>query len=263
MAENASNDQPVIEQDFPSIASALSAVEHEEQRLRKAIEDQLQQRAQADRTARLTKEEVKLLPDAARLPFGTQLASAIDYVKLPAKPSAQKAEIRWRIELHGLTRSADPVGIDVVGDVVLGRSVGVDEDPDFDLEPFNAFQMGVSRRHALLRPTRNCLYIIDLNSTNGTLYNALRIGSGVTRAILHNDTLTLGQLSFTVKIIERPLEPRADSLSSASGDVSNVQDDAKPHHLDTLTDVPSGVLVSSDGKKDAPVVREGSPATHP
>jgi hypothetical protein len=70
MAENAPNNQPVNKQDAPNIASVLSAVEHEEERLRKAIEDQLRNKAQVDKTNRLTKEEVKLLPDTARLPFG-------------------------------------------------------------------------------------------------------------------------------------------------------------------------------------------------
>lgn len=263
MAENASNDQPVNKQVTPAIASVLSAVEHEEERLRKAIEDQLRQKAQSDRTNRLTKEEGKLLPDAARLPFGTQLASAIDYVKLPAEASAQKAGIRWRIELHGLTRGADPVGIDVVGDVTLGRSVGADDDPDLDLDPYNAFQMGVSRRHALLRPTRNCLYIIDLNSTNGTLYNALRIGSGVTRAIMHNDTITLGQLSFTVKIIERPQESGTDAVSTTPSAVEKEHGGAQPSNSAPLTEIPSNLLVGSDDKKNGSRIKEESPASQP
>lgn len=203
MADNATRDKagkPTAE----NLESVLNAVEQEEERLRRAVEAQLRKKAEADATSQLTKEQAKVLPTESRLPFGTEPGSAHEYVKLPTRPASQNLDIRWRIELHGLARGVEPVGLEILGDIVLGRCVGEDDDPDFDLEPYGAFETGVSRRHALLRPTKNCLYIIDLNSTNGTLYNALRVGPGVTRAIGQNDTITLGQFSFTIKIVERP-----------------------------------------------------------
>ena len=51
----------------------------------------------------------------------------------------------------------------------IGRDV--DEDiwkPLVDLAELDGYAMGVSRRHALIRPTKNGYEVIDLFSTNGT-----------------------------------------------------------------------------------------------
>src|SRR5205814_9033262 len=127
--------------------------------------------------------------DGNQLPFGTKVGAASIYSEVPAKAANQptKPENRWRVELHGLSREHGPLGLDILGDVVLGRGLSGDEVPDLDMKPFGAFELGVSRRHAMLRPSRNALYLIDLNSTNGTWHNALRVGSGITRALAHND----------------------------------------------------------------------------
>lgn len=48
------------------------------------------------------------------------------------------------------------------------------------------------------------LYLIDLESTNGMLTNAVTITQGQARALRHGDgdTVTLGKLSFEIKIID-------------------------------------------------------------
>jgi hypothetical protein len=146
------------------------------------------------------------LASAHELPFGTQMGSAMLYTALPVnlKDDAERQVMRWRIELHGLTRDMGPIGLDIMGDVVMGRGSTGEDLPDLDLEPYGAFEQGVSRRHAMLRPSRNSLYLIDLNSTNGTWHNALRLGSGITRALAHNDSITLGRLTFTIKVVHQP-----------------------------------------------------------
>jgi pSer/pThr/pTyr-binding forkhead associated (FHA) protein len=146
------------------------------------------------------------LASAHELPFGTQMGSAMLYTALPVnlKDDAERQVTRWRIELHGLTRDMGPIGLDIMGDVVIGRGSTGEDLPDLDLEPYGAFEQGVSRRHAMLRPSRNSLYLIDLNSTNGTWHNALRLGSGITRALAHNDSITLGRLTFTIKVVHQP-----------------------------------------------------------
>jgi pSer/pThr/pTyr-binding forkhead associated (FHA) protein len=40
-----------------------------------------------------------------------------------------------------------------------------------DLTPFNAHVLGVSRKHAMLKPVANGCCLIDFKSTNGTLLN--------------------------------------------------------------------------------------------
>jgi hypothetical protein len=80
---------------------------------------------------------------------------------------------------------------------------------------------------------------------------------------MHNDTITLGQLSFTVKIIERPLEPDADAVSSTPGALVKEQDHAIPSRTTTQTDIPSSLLVSSEEKKNGSKIKVESPASHP
>lgn len=212
MADKDSNASSANNSSNSAQPSAITAIQQEQERLRKAAEAKIVAHGH-NGTDRL--KDSDSLPEAMRLPFGTQQGTAIIYELLPKKDADSKSvEAHWKIELHGLTRTGGPLGLNIVGDVVVGRGAdGAPDDPDLDLEPYGAYQMGVSRRHAMLRPTKNCLYVIDLNSTNGTMYNALRIGSGITRAIAHNDTITLGQLTFTVKIVERPAPLQTVPLS--------------------------------------------------
>jgi hypothetical protein len=132
--------------------------------------------------------------------------SAASFITLPAHtaPSEFPGGSCWRIELHNLGPGVTPIGLEIVGDTVLGRGKTGAQIPDLDLDEYRAFDLGVSRRHALLRPTKNRLYLIDLGSTNGTLLNATPLGQGVARAISDNDIVTLGNLSFTVRVADRP-----------------------------------------------------------
>jgi hypothetical protein len=52
----------------------------------------------------------------------------------------------------------------------IGRS-STEEPLAVDLTPFNAHVLGVSRKHAMLKPVANGCCLIDLKSTNGTLLN--------------------------------------------------------------------------------------------
>src|SRR6185436_11087758 len=83
------------------------------------------------------------------------------------------------------------------------------------MDLFGGLEQGVSRRHALLRPTANHLYIIDLGSTNGTLHNGLPLGPGIARSLKNSDTVTLGRLSFTIRIIDGPGLHRAPTAPAA------------------------------------------------
>jgi len=108
----------------------------------------------------------------------------------------------WRIELHGLPDSAGPLRFDVARDVVLGRSGGAaNTGVDIDLAPYHAFEQGVSRRHAMLHPTADGLYLIDLKSTNGTMHNGVRLGPGVGKLVQTDDHISFGGLAFTLKIV--------------------------------------------------------------
>lgn len=106
----------------------------------------------------------------------------------------------WRIELWGLDEDDEPLGFDVVDDAIIGRG----PDADIALDDYDAQQRGVSRRHLLLRPGRQQLMLIDLDSTNGVAVNGEALARGGMHAISQGDVLTLGRLSFIVNIVEPP-----------------------------------------------------------
>ncbi len=109
----------------------------------------------------------------------------------------------WRVRFDLATDPSKRFGLDINGEVILGRG---GETPEMvDLNPYEAGELGVSRRHLALRPTTTALYVIDLGSTNGTLRNGRSIGINTPYPLVNGDTLTLGRLQFVIRIIERPI----------------------------------------------------------
>lgn len=79
-------------------------------------------------------------------------------------------------------------------EVLVDRRLRIGRDPDNDLRLPGDVSM--SRHHAVLSPTSDCLFIEDLGSTNGTLVNGLP----VQRAPLnHNDRVRIGDTLFQVR----------------------------------------------------------------
>lgn len=138
---------------------------------------------------------------------GLRIGSAEHYVPLPsrfARGKGHSAKPVWRIELHGL--AASPMGFDIYADTVIGRGAGAGG-PDLDLSPYRALELGVSKRHAMLRPTGKQLFLIDLVSNNGIRINSAPLPVGRAYPLKHNDSINLGGLSFQVKIIGAPGTP--------------------------------------------------------
>mgnify|MGYP000234244394 CR=1 FL=1 len=215
----------------PSAASfnrPSRAIIEEAERLRKAAEARLIKKG-AKPTNQLDDKDRQAIPQAAKLPFGAEIGSATLYIPLPAhiaRDGIPPGAPRWRIELHDISAGVGPLGLDIVGDTVIGRGASGPSAPDLDLDMFGALERGVSRRHALLRPTVNHLYIIDLNSTNGTMHNAAPLGPGLARSLSHNDTVTLGRMTFTVKIIDGPgLRKQREGSKAEKPSVPVAEDD--------------------------------------
>lgn len=131
------------------------------------------------------------------------LEPEVDYRPVP-RPDAygQSSEPIWRVRLDLAFNPSRQLGLDVNGEVVVGRSEGGDD--CLALDAFDAEQLGVSRRHAMLRPTETKLFVVDLGSTNGTRINGRLIGVNTPYSLSNGDALTLGKLEFFVRIIERP-----------------------------------------------------------
>lgn len=130
-------------------------------------------------------------------------AAAGPAILLPEDPTRQIAP-RWQIEIHGLIGATVPIRIEVAGDVILGVYRGNDLAPDFDFGIYCPDEKGVSRHHAILRPTQKRLYLIDLESKNGTRINNIPISSATVNEIHDGDMISLGILSFTVNIVAMP-----------------------------------------------------------
>jgi predicted component of type VI protein secretion system len=65
-------------------------------------------------------------------------------------------------------------------------------------------------KHALLRPSEQRLYLIDLSSNNGTKHNQLPVGTGVAVVLQDHDTISLGHLTFEIHILNHPAPPSTD-----------------------------------------------------
>jgi hypothetical protein len=188
-------------QNSNSYLSDKTAIDAEEKRLQEA----LTKKAERESTGFLSAAEKHRLPLAHSLAYGLNLDTS-HYLKLPRAKAEQPetVQFRWLVEIQGLRTSNGPLGIEVLGDLVLGMDRGDGTVIDVDMTPYGGNDMGVSRKHAVIRPTRNRLYLIDLDSTNGTLLNALPVGPGIAAEIRSGDTVSLGNLNFTVNIVSKP-----------------------------------------------------------
>jgi pSer/pThr/pTyr-binding forkhead associated (FHA) protein len=70
---------------------------------------------------------------------------------------------------------AQPVIIENLDRLILGRNVTDMPPVDFDLTPYGAADLGVSRQHALITASGTVCAINDLGSTNGTWINRSRL----------------------------------------------------------------------------------------
>ena len=157
-------------------------------------------------TSKLSAEQRLTLAIPGLGSFDMRFASRdIPYYPVPSNYTMVQDIIPWRI----LVKIGEPaprmiVGLDIYADIVLGRGAGSTDSPDIDLSNLDALDLGVSRRHAMIRPTRNRLYLIDLNSTNGSYVNAVPVGKGMAQVLRHGDAVALSRLSFVIEIVSSP-----------------------------------------------------------
>lgn len=83
-----------------------------------------------------------------------------------------------------------------IGRLVEGQVIT----PDVDLNPYEAYDYGVSRLHATIRinPENNKIHVIDLGSANGSNVNGYDIPANSEVPLNHGDVLTLGKFSMRV-----------------------------------------------------------------
>ncbi len=80
--------------------------------------------------------------------------------------------------------------------LILGREVRAESTACVDLTPHNAFHLGVSRQHASIELSRGRYFIRDLESTNGTWVNDVKLIPHQAYGLNSGDLIRLGQLGF-------------------------------------------------------------------
>ena len=122
--------------------------------------------------------------------------------RIPDLPGEAYIPRHWRIQL--VSEEGNVMGFDVYDDVVLGRGKRVRDRSGIDFTEWDAQDKGVSREHALLRPTPTCLYLVDIESTNGTFHNIEAVTPGIARELADGDVIVLGRLALVLRIVHSP-----------------------------------------------------------
>lgn len=101
-----------------------------------------------------------------------------------------------RVEVQG---ADTPIHIMPQEEMVMGRVDPASGDsPEIDLSPYAAYQMGISRRHAIIRWQDEALQVVDLGSRNGTYVNGKKVQPHQSLQLRHGDEIRLGKMSLRV-----------------------------------------------------------------
>ncbi len=180
-------------------------------------------------------------PDEARRVTTRHLDVAPEAVAVAAPPRQETSLLDtllpWVVEFR-IVGTATTVQAQVREAMVIGRSdMNSGFRPEIDLMPFDAFNKGVSRRHALITVKNNRLFLRDLNSTNGTFINGAPCLSGQETRLRHGDELQLGHLRMQMTFAVVPtvgvdqttemakLPPEPDAVRGAGQRVLIVESD--------------------------------------
>lgn len=108
----------------------------------------------------------------------------------------------WRLILVTVADKPSTIGLNVREMLIVGRlDPDAQQIPDLDLTPYLGLEHGVSRQHAVLIPTVDALYIVDLDSTNGTWVNGDYLTPGQRHPLTVGDRIELGLLKLMVKSV--------------------------------------------------------------
>jgi hypothetical protein len=101
-----------------------------------------------------------------------------------------------RLNLH-IIRSGQILPLGGPGEYIVGRvSEGQSILPDIDLEPYSAYESGVSRLHVRIKIDEEAMWITDLGSANGTRVNNQKLSPHQDYPLTDKDVVRLGRLSI-------------------------------------------------------------------
>ncbi|MFN8371891.1 MAG: FHA domain-containing protein [Anaerolineae bacterium] len=123
----------------------------------------------------------------------------------PPRPATNLLAPPWRVLLQVGGENKTTVGVSVHDYTVIGRADGSENDADVDLNPYGAFQNGVSRRHAAISHDKGNIYIEDLESTNGTRINGFQLPPKEKFRLRDGDELELGRIRIVIRFVRPSL----------------------------------------------------------
>jgi pSer/pThr/pTyr-binding forkhead associated (FHA) protein len=91
-----------------------------------------------------------------------------------------------------------PYYVAVTHDLIIGREMHAASGAMLDLSELDAFNMGVSRRHAMLRRTDSGFELLDLFSRNGTWLNSVRLSPNKPYAFESGSQIRLGRMHLVI-----------------------------------------------------------------
>jgi hypothetical protein len=138
----------------------------------------------------------KVRPDAVE-----GLPSRRDRLMDELKAGRQESVQPWRVILQALSPEGDVVGAEIRRISVIGRADKSNLQPDMDLSHLDKGKSGVSRQHAVLLPAEDGLYLIDLDSTNGTWVNGLYLQPGHKHRLTTGDVIEFGTLKMLTRVV--------------------------------------------------------------
>ena len=97
-----------------------------------------------------------------------------------------------------------PFYVQVYKELIIGRPTDATLEAILDLSDLNAANLGVSRRHVMLRRTASGYEVIDLASRNGTWLNAERLVPNRPYPFASGSQLRIGQMRLL--IMYRPVK---------------------------------------------------------
>lgn len=106
--------------------------------------------------------------------------------------------VSLRLEIQGWST---PLTIMFTEEAVIGRKDPILAfTPEIDLTAYGGYQMGISRKHAVIRRTGDYLELVDLGSRNGTFHNGNKLEAEQAVILRHHDEIRLGKIVITLYV---------------------------------------------------------------
>lgn len=102
-----------------------------------------------------------------------------------------------------------PIKVCTGNEIILGRLLECGSASCVDVTPHGGFDQGVSRRHAAIHRRGAVYTLTDLDSTNGTSLNQVRLSPSQPYDLNSGDIIWLARLPLRVLFLDSPANPPA------------------------------------------------------